>query len=185
VRDLRWQRGRAKGWLVRPWWRLRELFGGSRVRVGKRFSLQGKLKARGPGTVVLGDNVRVGYATPFTYRREARIEIGDRSFVNGTGFGCADRISIGADAILGDASIRDIDHHPLSKRRSAPNPPGAPVKSVRIGDNVWIAGAAAIMKGVTIGDNSVVAYAAVVTKDVPADRVVGGNPARDIGPVPE
>jgi acetyltransferase-like isoleucine patch superfamily enzyme len=172
--------------LVRPGWRLRELFGGPTVRVGKRFLLQGKFKARGPGTVVLGDDVLVGgYATPFTYRPEARIEIGDRSFVNSTGFGCADRISIGTKAILGDASIRDIDHHSVSKRRSGADAQPAPVKPVTIGNNVWIAGKAAVMKGITIGDNSVVAYAAVVTKDVPADRVVGGNPAQDLGPVPE
>lgn len=50
-------------------------------------------------------------------------------------------------------------------------------KSVKIGDNVWIGGRAVINPGVTIGDNAVVASGAVVTKDVPANCVVGGNPA--------
>ena len=40
-------------------------------------------------------------------------------------------------------------------------------KPVTIGDNVWIGGSAVINPGVTIGDNA-----------VPANTVVGGNPAR-------
>ena len=35
-------------------------------------------------------------------------------------------------------------------------------------------------KGVTIGKNSIVAAGAVVVKDVPANVVVGGNPAKII-----
>jgi len=53
-------------------------------------------------------------------------------------------------------------------------------KPVRIGNNVWIGGRAVINTGVTIGDNVVVASGAVVTKDVPANVVVGGNPAKII-----
>jgi serine acetyltransferase len=36
--------------------------------------------------------------------------------------------------------------------------------------------------GVTIGDNAVIASGAVVVKDVPANAVVGGNPAQIIKP---
>ena len=53
-------------------------------------------------------------------------------------------------------------------------------KPVRIGNNVWIGGRAVINPGVTIGDNVVVASGAVVTKHVPANVVVGGNPAKII-----
>lgn len=51
-------------------------------------------------------------------------------------------------------------------------------KPVAIGDNVWIGGSAVVNPGVTIGDNAVVASGSVVTKSVPANAVVGGNPAR-------
>lgn len=35
-----------------------------------------------------------------------------------------------------------------------------------------------ILPGVTVGENAVVAASAVVTKDVPANAIVGGNPAK-------
>lgn len=53
-------------------------------------------------------------------------------------------------------------------------------KPVTIGNNVWIGGRAVINPGVTIGDNAVIASGAVVVKDVPANAVVGGNPAKII-----
>ena len=53
-------------------------------------------------------------------------------------------------------------------------------RKVIIGNNVWIGAGASIMPGVHIGDNAVVAGGAVVTKDVPADTIVGGNPAKII-----
>ncbi|KQL34380.1 sugar O-acetyltransferase [Psychrobacillus sp. FJAT-21963] len=53
-------------------------------------------------------------------------------------------------------------------------------KPVKIGDNVWIGGNSVINPGVTIGNNVVIASGSVVTKDVPANVVVGGNPAKII-----
>ena len=53
-------------------------------------------------------------------------------------------------------------------------------KPVTIGNNVWLGGSSVIAPGVTIGDNSVVAAGAVVVKYVPANVVVGGNPAKII-----
>ena len=53
-------------------------------------------------------------------------------------------------------------------------------KPINIGNNVWIGGRTIINLGVTIGENAVIASGTVVTKDVPANVVVGGNPARVI-----
>ena len=52
-------------------------------------------------------------------------------------------------------------------------------------DNVWIGGSATILPGVTIGKNAIVAAGAVVTKDVPANTIVGGNPAKVIRKIDE
>lgn len=49
---------------------------------------------------------------------------------------------------------------------------------IHIGKHVWIGSNATILPGITIGDNSIIAAGSVVTKDVPANVVVGGNPAK-------
>ncbi|EAR09213.1 sugar O-acetyltransferase [Reinekea blandensis] len=51
---------------------------------------------------------------------------------------------------------------------------------VTIGEECWIGGHVTICPGVTIGDRAVVAAGSVVIRDVPADTLVGGNPARYI-----
>ena len=51
-------------------------------------------------------------------------------------------------------------------------------KPIRVCENAWIGACAIVLPGVTIGKNSIVAAGSVVTKDVPADTVVGGNPAK-------
>ena len=61
--------------------------------------------------------------------------------------------------------------------------PGFAVKAapVRIDDHAVLFAAAMVMPGVHIGAGAVVMAGAVVTKDVPPRRIVGGNPARDLG----
>ena len=55
-------------------------------------------------------------------------------------------------------------------------------KPVRIEDHAVIFAAAMVMPGVHLGRGCVVMAGAVVTRDVPPMRIVGGNPARDLGP---
>ena len=54
------------------------------------------------------------------------------------------------------------------------------VKPITIKRNAWIGAAATILPGVTVGENAIVGANALVTKDVPANTVVGGNPAKVI-----
>lgn len=53
---------------------------------------------------------------------------------------------------------------------------------VRIDDHAVLFAGAMVMPGVHLGAGAVVMAGAVVTKSVPPQRIVGGNPARDIGP---
>ena len=193
-RTLRWVEIRArarrkvsrlKGRLMPPLWHVRARFGGPTVLVGAGFTLEGRLVVSGPGEVVIGDHVVVVQRTVlYTQTPSARIEIGDRVVLNGTRVACALSIRIGSDSLVGRARIQDTDYHPTSRRRRDPTLKAVP-SPVDIGKNVWVGVQAGVLKGVSIGANSVVAFGAVVTKDVPPNRIVGGNPAVDLGPVPE
>lgn len=92
--------------------------------------------------------------------------------------------------IAHNVNIFDNDTHPtdyLERRQDAENilcygkfEDFSSLKKapVMIGDDVWIGCNSIILKGVTIGNGSIVAAGSVVTKDVPANVIVGGNPAK-------
>src|SRR5437899_9691636 len=62
----------ARGWWYKLWFRLR----GLRFQAGRNLRASGRLRIRGPGRVVLGDNVHIdGLVTPWTYTAEAVISI--------------------------------------------------------------------------------------------------------------
>lgn len=107
-----------------------------------------------------------------------KLRVGDRVFFNnGVFVSCVREITIGNNvAIANGAYLTDSDSHGVEGRpvREAP---------IHIGDGVWIGARAIILPGVTIGSRALVAAGAVVTRDVPADTLVGGNPARVIRPL--
>lgn len=169
-------RGRWSIW----WHRLR----GFRVEGGSGLRLAGKLVIRGPGRVILGDNIRIEMTTtPWTNRPDAVISIGAESYLNGTRFGCSERITIGARAILADARIMDTDFHSIHANRHDAE---APVRTqpVQLEENVWVAAGAGILPGTRIGRNSVVGFGSVCSGDFPADVIIGGNPARVLRSIP-
>jgi len=153
---------------------------GKRFRVGRNLRIEGRIVLRGPGEVILGDNVRIGQTvTPWTYSREARIEIGDDSYVNGTSFGCRELIRVGPRAILARCSIMDTNFHSLSPDRHSAQ---APVRTepVVLEENVWVAAQAGVLPGTRIGKNSVVGFGAVCSGEFPDNALIAGNPAKVI-----
>ena len=173
---IREARAIVKGEWCRAYYRLR----GIRFHAGRNLRVDGRLIIRGPGTVIFGDDVRVGMTvTPWTYDADAVISIGSDSFINGTGFGCQRAIRIGARAILGRASIMDTDFHSVEIDRHRPDAP-VRVAPVTLEDNVWVGAQAGILPGTSIGRNSVVGFGAVCAGTFPANVVIGGNPAKVI-----
>lgn len=68
--------------------------------------------------------------------------------------------------------------HPINwKVRGSLLEYGSPIT---IGSDVWVGGGAILCPGINIGDRSIIAAGAVVTRNVPADVLVGGNPAKII-----
>lgn len=117
--------------------------------------------------------------SPFHCTYGKNIHIGDHVFLN---VSCAildcNEVRIGHHVMIGPfVQIYTAAHHIRAETRIM----GLEVaKPIVIEDNVWLGGGAILLPGVTIGRNAVVGGGAVVSRDVPANTVVGGNPARVI-----
>ena len=113
---------------------------------------------------------------PFYCDYGSNIEAGNNFYAN---FGCTlldvAAIKFGDDVQLGPGVHIYTATHPVDpKVRKSGVEYGL---AITVGNNVWIGGNAVICPGIGIGDNSVIAAGSVVAKDVPANVVVGGNPA--------
>lgn len=184
---------------------------GVNVRIGE-YAVVGEGASIGDNTelrhhVVVGRGVRIGAGclvkshavigeegfgfefdearTPVRLPHVGGVRIGDRVEIGcGT---CVCRGTVDDTVIADDVKIDDLVYiaHNVSIGQGTLVIGRAAVSgSVRIGRNCWIAPAAALINGISIGDRAVVGLGAVVTKDVPADAVVAGNPARQIGGAP-
>jgi acetyltransferase-like isoleucine patch superfamily enzyme len=145
----------------------------------------------GPGEIVLGDGVQLGWPRSPLFHTgychleaasaTARIELGDRVEFNNNAFLKSEGagIRVGADGLFGaSVEIFDSNFHDLdpARRRNGT----ARTAPVEIGENVFVGMGVRILKGVTIGADSVIGAGAVVTTSIPAAVIAGGNPARVI-----
>jgi putative colanic acid biosynthesis acetyltransferase WcaF len=124
--------------------------------------------ARTPFRALISESVRVQF--PWLLAMGESVAIGPGvTFYNLGGITLGSRVVISQDAYLcggtHDYTTRD---YPLLRL------------PIVIDDDVWIGAGAFIGPGVRVGQGAVVGARAVVTKDVPAWKVVAGNPARVI-----
>jgi acetyltransferase-like isoleucine patch superfamily enzyme len=150
-----------------------------------------QFRSRDPRALVLGEHVSCYSGCSFALGERGTCSVGDFTLLNGAIVMAEERVEIGSHCLISwNVGIADSDFHPLAAAarrvdaealapflKNRPPRPALRVAPVVIADNVWIGMGALILKGVTIGENSVVAAGAVVTKSVPANVVVGGNPA--------
>lgn len=118
------------------------------------------------------DHSGLAIITPVQIDFPKQLTIGQRVFINHSftamsigGITLEDNVQIGPHVTI------VTDNHDFSNRYVLK------CRSVRVCKNAWIGANVTIMPGVTVGENAVIAGGAVVTKDVPANTVVGGNPA--------
>jgi maltose O-acetyltransferase len=151
----------------------RKLNRSSPVRMKSRRRLLCELFASG------GDSV--GLEPPFHCDYGTNIQLGQGVYFN---FNCivldVCLVSIGDRTLLGPAVQIYTATHPLEAEVRRKQEFGRPV---RIGNDVWIGGAAIICPGVTIGDRTVIGAGSVVTRDLPSGVLALGNPARVIRPI--
>lgn len=132
----------------------------------------------------LGENVLMSRTTIAASKvfDSPLLEIGNNTTIGyGTTISVANRVTIGNSVLIGPCCIiMDNDDHPIDPGRRLRREPvkAEDVKSVTIGNNVWIGAYCAILKGVTIGDNSIVSAHSVIVRDVLPNCIYAGNPAR-------
>lgn len=145
---------------------------------GKLVMVKGRPLLQNHGAIVLGDQVKIWSViqrSKIFVKRNASLQIGSHTFINGVHLSVSESVSIGEHVDIGPYTvIIDDDFHPVGSQEDVLRKP------IVIEDHVWITMNCMIMKGVRIGKGAVVAAGAVVTKDVPPYTLVGGVPAKVI-----
>lgn len=117
----------------------------------------------------------LGLFTPVQIDFPMQMRFGNNVFINHSFTAMSiGGIELGDNVQIGPHVTIVTDNHDLKNRYVLK------CRGVCVGANAWIGAGATIMPGVTVGENAVIAGGAVVTKDVPANAIVGGNPAKII-----
>ncbi len=145
----------------------------------RSISIAGKNIIAGHHLHIISETFKPVILSTWSSKREqGKIVIGDHCLISpGVNIASAQEIVIEDNCMIAsEANLSDCDWHGVYNRTR----PFRCSAKVRLEANVWIGLRAIIGKGVSIGENSVVAAGAVVVDDVPANTIVGGNPARVI-----
>lgn len=165
---------------------------------GARSLVYGTVSARlVRGHISIGDYCLMQGAL-VTTTDSSRITLGNRVFVGAdTLIDCLDRIEIEDDVLISsDCLLIDNNSHgyEIEHRRAdlvaaidgtQRSWEGIACAPIHLCKGSWIGAKSIILKGVTIGEGAIVGAGSVVTGDVAAYSIVGGNPARVIGQVPD
>ena len=128
------------------------------VRVGKNVTFYPDVMLFGDGLIEIGDNVDIGNGTLIYASKDGGIKIGSNTM------------------IAAQSYIIDCDHGIKANMlmRGQPNT----VKSIEIGEDVWVAAGVKILKGSKIGNGAVIGAASVVRGEIPDNAIAVGMPAK-------
>jgi acetyltransferase-like isoleucine patch superfamily enzyme len=128
--------------------------------------------------MVLGERVLVRSkycSNVLTCFENARIEVGDDSVLNGTVITAKNLVKLGKKVLLPwRGTILDSDMHDITNERKES------IRTVEIGDYVWVGTGATILSGAKIGSHCIIAAGSVVNSDIPDHSLAGGVPAKVI-----
>lgn len=156
-------------------------------RIGARFRALSGLDIRGPGKVIIGDDVTVAsnflrVPSIITHTKESCVIIGDGTCLGGTRISCVTQIKIGRNGLLGCATIIDSDVIPLEYMTIEKQWQENHAKPILIGSSCWVGTNACILKGAELGDECVLGAGGVIYDQQFPDRsLLLGNPARRVG----
>ena len=154
-----------KDFILRVWNKMR--FSKSNIITNGKPFVSPKTEVSVQGTLVLGRGVRTERGSLIAARKNAKLVLGTKVYVNrNTCIVAKESIVIGNHVAIGpNVCIYDHDHSDKGEE-------GFVTAPITIGDNVWIGSNCTILKGVNIGENSTIAAGSVITHDVPDNCIV-------------
>jgi acetyltransferase-like isoleucine patch superfamily enzyme len=164
-----------------PWNRLaihREL---ARREAFVRWPVHGNvLEALREGRLAIGANTLLEPNVWITAPGEARVKIGEGTFLNmGVMIAAQDLVEIGDHCMLANGCFVSDSSHRYDDRDKPITWQGFESKGpTRVGENCWLGTHAVVTSGVTIGERCVVGAGSIVTKDVEPYSIVAGAPAK-------
>jgi len=173
-------------WTMATFW-VTPLFIGSCKKVGKNFKAGNFLPyVVGRGHVFIGDNVNIYGKINFYFggikAEKPEIHIGSRSTLgHNISFDISGKLEIGEHCLIASETVfQDCSGHSIDweERDAGKKPEPSDVKSIKIGNNVWIGKGAYILPGTNIGDNCVIAAKTVVGRRIPDNYLVSPAPAK-------
>lgn len=149
----------------------------NRSELGKDYKFYGLpkiLKARG-SQIMIGNNFEnrnLWYSNPIginhptiicTWRKGARIVIGDNVGISGGCIVSAREVEVGEGTLIGaNTIIIDTDFHPIKSNNRRYDVKDIKSKPIKIGKNVFIGTGCIILKGARIKNNSVISAGSVI-----------------------
>ncbi|MDR1399312.1 MAG: acyltransferase [Treponema sp.] len=105
--------------------------------------------------------------------KNAALELDSGYIGNNVFIVCKKNIKIGNGATIShNLVLRDNDAHEIIDENYIS------IKSIEIGDHVWIGTNVTILKGVKIGNGAVIGANSLVNKSIPEKTIAAGNPAK-------
>ncbi len=146
-----------------------------------RWPLEGNvLEALREGRLEVGEGVLFEPGVWITAPGEARVRIGEGSFLNRNVMVAAEQlVEIGAHCMLANGCFVSDASHRFDDPELPVTWQGFESKGpTRLGDNCWLGAGVAVTSGVTVGERCVIGSNSVVTRDIPPFSIAAGAPAR-------
>lgn len=174
----------------------------SKVYFRKSLRINGRLKVKNRGTVILKENITINSGkncniiggdrrTNIIVSENAYFKIGNNVGISNSTFVCTKKITIEDDVLIGGSCrFYDTDFHSIDYiSRMKPYKNGVPDDKIKSNDiliktGAWIGGSCIILKGVTVGVKSIIGAGSVISKNVPDNEIWAGNPIEFIRKLP-